>query len=97
MYTIPANSKKPNRAEHTAKIAYVRWGTRGYSLFREARVFLINSNHFTAMFLLAPKLETVGDFWLMIWNENIRCIAALVLLIEGGRVSDCFIICNTEQ
>jgi protein tyrosine phosphatase len=36
---------------------------------------------------LAPKMETVDDFWLMIWHENVHVVVALVLLVEGNKVS----------
>ena len=35
----------------------------------------------------APKAETVDDFWQMVWHENVSVIAALVLVVEGGKVS----------
>jgi protein tyrosine phosphatase len=36
---------------------------------------------------IAPKAETVEDFWLMIWHENVHVVVALVLLVEGDKVS----------
>jgi protein tyrosine phosphatase len=31
----------------------------------------------------------LDEFWLMIWHENVHVVVALVLLVEGGKVSVC--------
>ena len=32
-----------------------------------------------------PMSNTIGDFWLMIWNENVSCIVMITKLIERNK------------
>ena len=64
-------------------------------MFQDVKLLQYVAN--CAIFCLAPKEETADDFWLMIWNENISVIAALVLLIEGGKVSIRHLLYELEE
>lgn len=58
-----------------------------YIIYR--RIPLSNCTLLLLTDLLAPKAETVDNFWKMIWHEKINRIVALVLLYEGARVGWC--------
>ena len=45
-------------------------------------IFLVN---FLLLFQ-GPKKTTIGDFWRMVWQEDIRMIAMLTKLEEGLKV-----------
>lgn len=44
-------------------------------------LILIFFNHFAG-----PKRNTIADFWLMIWQENIEEVVMLTNLMEGTKV-----------
>ena len=44
----------------------------------------------------APILETIEDFWTMVWEYDIPVIAMLTSEIEGGTVSDFWGGCMVE-
>lgn len=36
---------------------------------------------------LGPRQNTVGDFWLMVWQENVSQIVILTNVMEGKKVN----------
>ena len=75
-------NQQPLRLEHIA-----------FRLVQQlVRVLVCPKRTFSLFCWKGPKPETVDDFWLMVWNENISVIAMIVLTVENGKVS-----CESEN
>lgn len=49
---------------------------------------LIRHYNFFQYVLTGPRQNTVGDFWFMIWQENVEQVVMLTNLMEGTKVDD---------
>lgn len=63
-------------------------------MIRKQSIIILNKS---VQCLIGPKINTIIDFWRMVWQENVHQIIMLTNIIEDGKVSQGCLYDNSSE